>query len=83
MARGWESKSVEEQQSEFAKGSAAGKKPATPEEKQRAQQVEALRLSRANVVSRLDSAQSDRHKELLEKELQYLDSEIARLLAKS
>ena len=82
MARGWESKSVEEQQSEFAKAPAeSGRKPDTPEQKQKAQRIQALQLARANVQNQLAAAHNDRHKELLQRELQYLDSEIARLNA--
>jgi hypothetical protein len=77
MARGWESKSVEEQQSEFNKPQDL-KKPTTKEEAARAQRVQALQLARANVRQQLARAQNERHKELLQRELQHLDDELAK-----
>jgi hypothetical protein len=79
MARGWESKSVEEQQSEFSKPSSQdGKRATTKEEAARAQRVQALQLARANVRQQLERAQNERHKELLQRELEHLDREIAK-----
>lgn len=80
MARGWESKSVEEQQSEFAKSSAQDSRQVrSPEDKQREQRRQALQLARTNVQNQLKNAQNDRHKQLLLQELDHLEAEIARL----
>jgi hypothetical protein len=78
MARGWESKSVEQQQE-----AAAGSHPAGPRltadqiDKQR--QRNDLLLSRKHVLQQLQAAQSPRHREMLESALAELDSRLARL----
>ena len=79
MARGWESKSVEEQQSEFSKASAEKKSSATPESRERAGAAQALRLKRARVVAQLRESQNTRFIELMQKELAYLEAELAKL----
>jgi len=78
MARGWESKSVEDQQAEFAKPTQqGGKKIRTPEDVARLQRIQALKLAIANVRSQMEKAQNERYKELLAKELQHLEAELA------
>jgi len=79
MARGWESKSVEEQQSEFKqRGDGSGPK-ASPEESRKATQLQALHLQRAQVQQRLQQSQNSRYIELLQRELDYLDRELRNL----
>jgi len=78
MARGWESKSVEEQQSEFQKGTSASK-PSSPEERRREQQVQTFKMQRARVRDQLKDSQNPRFIELLQRELQHLDAEIKKL----
>ena len=77
MARGWESKSVESQQSEPQP--AHGKRALTPEETERARKREGLELSRSRVMRELETARSDVHRTALRNALQYLDEEIAKL----
>ncbi len=78
MARGWESKSVEEQQSEAQKQPTDGKKrQLSPEEAKRMQRRKSLELAKLNVKHQLENATNDRHRQLLEEELVYLDREIA------
>lgn len=80
MARGWESKSVEEQQSEFRTASEGpGKKVRSKEEMARAQRVQALQLARTNVRQQMERSQNERHKEMLRRELRHLDEELERL----
>jgi hypothetical protein len=80
MARGWESKSVEEQQSEFGKGSARqAKAQQSPEDKKRSQRLETLQLARANVLRQLETSQNERHKALLQQELDQLNIELSAL----
>jgi len=79
MARGWESKSVEEQQSEASQPSTQGKPTNNPESRQRANTVQALRLKRARVVEQLRASQNARFIELMQQELAYLDTELAKL----
>ena len=72
MARGFESKSVADQQEE---ASAAPKAPREPVEAHRRR----LELSRVDVQRRLEIAQAKVHREMLERALSALDKEIASL----
>jgi hypothetical protein len=78
MARGWESKSVEEQQA-AASTQVESKQRLTPEQAARKQAREALELSRRRVLQRLDSVQNPRHRQMLESALVDLEAELARL----
>jgi hypothetical protein len=80
MARGWESKSVEDQQEAAARERATRSAPAlTPEAQARAQQRETLRLSRARTLAVLQTACQPRHLALLEETLAHLDQQLAAL----
>ena len=76
MARGWESKSVEEQQAEFSKAPADGKPAVSVQESRKATERQRLKLARANVASQLKLAQNPRYVELLTRELAELDRQI-------
>jgi hypothetical protein len=76
MARGWESKSVESQQSEPEP--AQRKRQLTAEEQQRAAKREALQLSRGRILRELETARSEVHRTALQNALRYLDEELAR-----
>ena len=78
MARGWESKSVEEQQS-AATTEVASKQRLTPEEAALKQAREAIDLSRRRVVQQLQSVQNPRHRQMLESALSELEARRARL----
>jgi hypothetical protein len=79
MARGWESKSVEDQQTEFAKANQQSvKKMRSPEDVARLQRIQALKLAVANVRAQLEKAQNERYRELLAKELEHLEAELAK-----
>jgi hypothetical protein len=79
MARGWESKSVEDQilEKETANGRNRPENPA-PEginrEKQRS-----LQLARTRTLHDLESATDSRYRALLQRTLDYLDAELAKL----
>ena len=81
MAKGWESKSVEEQQS------LASQTPVTNEERERLSRdraeklrsLQALNLSRARVVEQLERSTNDRYQQMLKTELAHLDAEIRKL----
>lgn len=79
MARGWESKSVEEQQSQ------ATEQTSTPDAAQRAakaeqlRKIQALRLNRARIREQLDRSSSERYKEMLQRELEHIDSQLSGL----
>jgi hypothetical protein len=80
MARGWESKSVEDQQDAAERARAARQAPAlTPEAQARAQEREGLRLARARTVATLQTACNPRHRAMLEETLAHLDAQLAAL----
>lgn len=80
MARGWESKSVEEQQSEAQTQPTDGnKRQLSPEEAKRMQRRRSLELAKLNVKHQLENATNERHRQMLEQEIAYLDREIASL----
>ena len=69
MARGWVSKSVEEQQAQ-ALGERNSSHPRLSQgEQKRNRQHESLLLARKRIASQLDSAQSPRHRQMLEQSL--------------
>jgi hypothetical protein len=78
MARGWESKSVEEQQSEAVSEPKSGPRP-TPEQLTRERQRHGIRLSRARVMQQLEAAQNPSHRQMLESALADLEAQLARL----
>jgi hypothetical protein len=78
MARGWESKSVEEQQAEARSTSSSSRqKPRTPEEIVKQRQNDALRLSRSRMVQQLESAANPNYRKTLEAALADLDRRLA------
>ena len=79
MARGWESKSVEEQQSQMSQPAAVSKSNRSPQELQRASRIQALKMQRAHVREQLKEAHNERFIELMQRELEHLDKEIRRL----
>lgn len=78
MARGWESKSVEEQQA-AAGTQVESKQRLTPEQAARKQAREAIELSRRRVLQQLQSIHHPRHRQMLESALSDLDARLARL----
>lgn len=78
MARGWESKSVEEQQS-AAVSQTESKQRLTPEQLARRQQKDSIHLSRKRILQQLESVQNPRHRQMLESALADLDDRLARM----
>lgn len=78
MARGFESKSVEEQQAE-AKREPAQNQRLTPEEMESRRKRDGLLLSRKNIQSQLNSATNPTHRQMLEGALAELDRQLAEL----
>ena len=76
MARGWESKSVEAQQSEPPP---TGKGAKTAEERERKAKRESLELSRTRIRRELETATSEVHRAALQNALTFLDGELAKL----
>jgi len=77
MARGWESKSVEAQQSEASEKPAESRPRLTAEAASRVRELETLRLSRQRVLQQLERAVNPRHRLLLQSELDDLDQKLA------
>ena len=73
MARGWESKNIEEQQAERARGERPAAQ-ATPEEAERARRRQTLRLARARAVADREAARTDAHRAMLDRMIVHLDS---------
>lgn len=77
MARGWESKSVESQQS--GEDLAGTKRRLTADETEREAKREGLELSRARVLRELENARPGVHRTALENALKYLEEELGKL----
>jgi len=79
MAKGWESKSVEEQQSEATNLSKSSKPRMTPEQIANQQSRNGLELSRQRMLQQLQAACNPNHRSMLEKALADIDARIAAL----
>jgi hypothetical protein len=77
MARGWESKSVEQQQEEATSERARKAEALTPEQIGRRRRLATLELSRKQILHQLEMASNHRHRQMLEKALSDLDARIA------
>jgi len=76
MARGWESKAIEDQQAEAGRRPAPG--PAlTPEEQERRQRAEGLALGLADLMAQLQAACRPSHRDMLRQRI----AAVERLLA--
>ena len=80
MARGWESKSVEDQMDEAKADRDAQIKPRlSAEDRERHTRAESLRLSRSRIVGLLKSARNERYRAQLERTLAELDAQLREL----
>ena len=79
MSRGWESKSVEEQQAEAARPKGDAKPHLTPDQATRKREKDSLLLSRNGVLQQIRSTRSSRHKQLLEAALSALDAKLSQI----
>ncbi len=79
MARGWESKSVEQQQAEASHGAPSQRPRLSPDEADRLRQIDGLRLSRSRILQQLQVSQDSRHRKVLEAALADLDTRIQAL----
>lgn len=78
MARGWESKSVEQQQEETLAAREKTAPPLTTEEISHRQKREGLELSRQRILQQLQLACNSRHRDMLQRALADLDTQLAR-----
>jgi hypothetical protein len=80
MARGWESKSVEDQQAAAESVRQESARPdLSPAEREREARRTALRLARTRAAQELQVACDRRHRALLEQTLAHLEAELAKL----
>jgi hypothetical protein len=77
MARGWESKSVEQQQAEMSEPRKTSRAPISPDEQQRNRKREGLLLSRERLTQQLQAATNPRHRQMLEQAIAELDSQLS------
>jgi hypothetical protein len=75
MARGWESKSVEQQQEEATSSQPHGKL-LTPEEIAEQNKRRGLELSRMRILQQLEVASNPKHRSMLETALAELDAQL-------
>lgn len=76
MARGWESKSVEQQQEERSTPAQKSRSPLSPEQQQRNRKREGLLLSRGRLTQQLQAAGNPRRKQMLEQSIAELDRQL-------
>src|SRR5581483_5382896 len=76
MARGWESKSVE-QQMETAEADKESVSPKLERDPEMLRRVQGLRLARRQVVQQLENATHERHRQMLQAALAELDRKLA------
>jgi len=78
MARGWESKSVEDQIDAAKADRDAQIKPRlTPQQREQSELKQSLGLSRAQTLRRLNAATNDRYRAQLQSALDHLDAQLA------
>ena len=77
MARGWESKSVEDQKSAAEADRDAQIKPRmSADERAKQERKQSLLLSRAQIISRLEVATNERYRAQLQVALDHLDAQL-------
>ena len=77
MARGWESKAVEDQIGEAEANRDAQAKPhLSSHEREQRERKQSLLLSRAQVVSRVKAARNPRYRAQLESALEHLEAKL-------
>ena len=77
VARGWESKSVEEQQAQAVSIPGPAKLPLTRAQIAGQRRRQGLMLSRRYVLRQLEAVQNPRHREILQSALADLDTQLA------
>ena len=81
MAKGWESKSVEEQQSLASQVpvSEAERERLSHERVEKLRHVQALQMNRARVMEQMGKTTNERYRGMLQQELDFLQREIEKL----
>jgi hypothetical protein len=79
VARGWESKSVEEQQASLEERKPSAKVPFDREQLERQRRREGLQMSKARLLSQLQAARNPRHRQMLDQALADINDQLSRL----
>jgi hypothetical protein len=79
MARGWESKSIEQQQAEMAETRKPARPPLSPEQQQRDRKRQGLVLSRKRLAQQLEAATNSRHRQMLAQAIAEVDRQLSLL----
>ena len=79
MSRGWESKSVEEQQAEAIRPKGEARLHLTAEQAAKKREKDSLLLSRSGVIQEMEATRNGRRKEMLEAALADLNAKISQL----
>jgi hypothetical protein len=77
MARGWESKSVEQQQAERVAETNASRPRLTRQQQELNRRREGLLLSRKRLVGQLETSTHPAHRHMLERSLAEIDRQLA------
>ena len=77
MARGWESKSVEQRQEERSEQNKTFRAPLSPNERQRNRKREGLLLSRGRLEQQLLASSNPRRRQMLEQAIAELDRQLS------
>ncbi len=79
MARGWESKSVEQQQAEMPERDKPARPQLSPEQRERDRNRQGLLLSRSHLSHQLEAAVNPRHRQMLADAIAELDRQLLSL----
>jgi hypothetical protein len=77
MARGWESKSVEQQQAEMADPSKSAGPRLSPAQQKLNRQREGLLLARKRLADQMHAATRPAHRQMIEQSLAEIDKQLA------
>jgi hypothetical protein len=78
VARGWESKSIEQQQEE-ARSAPPPKRPLTPEQREAESRKAGLELSRNRILAQMRAATNPRYQKTLEQALAAIEEQLNQL----
>lgn len=82
MARGWESKSIEDQIEEARRSQGDAEGPVrSSEEREQERKIESLKLERSRLTEQLNRASSEAYQRMIRQSLKAIDEEITALSA--
>jgi hypothetical protein len=79
MARGWESKSIEQQQDAMSERSAPTGPALSPEQRELDRKRQGLLLSRSHLTRQLEAASNPRHRQMLTAALAEVERQLSSL----